>query len=83
MKSSPNKYRPVSLTSIICKVLETIIKNEVLEHLKRNNLLYKYRHACIGQRSCITQILEASDNWTSSLEDDDTLDSIYLDFSGF
>ncbi len=80
-KSSPNNYRPVSLTSIICKILETIIKDEVLDHLKRNNLLYKHQHAFVGQRSCTTQILEAIDTLTSILEKDDTLDSIYLDFA--
>ncbi len=80
-KSSPNNYRPVSLTSIICKILETIIKDEVLDHLKRNNLLYDHQHAFVGQRSCTTQILEAIDTWTSILEEDDTLDSIYLDFA--
>ncbi len=35
----------------------------------------------MGQRSCTTQILEALDNWTSILEGDDTLDTIYLDFA--
>ena len=80
-KHSPNNYRPVSLTSIICKILETIIKDEVIDHLKRNNLLYKHQHAFVGQRSCITQIIEALDTWTSIIEDDDTLDSIYLDFA--
>ena len=80
-KSSPNNYRPVSLTSIICKILETIVKDEVLDHLKKNNLLYKYQHAFIGKRSCTTQILEALDNWTKLLENDQTVDTIYLDFS--
>ncbi len=80
-KSLPSNYRPVSLTSIICKILETIIKDEVLDHLKRNNLLYKYQHAFVGERSCSTQILEAVNNWTSFLEQGDTVDTIYLDFA--
>ena len=79
-KHLPNNYRPVSLTSIICKILETIIKDEVIDHLKRNNL-YKHQHAFVGQRSCITQIIEALDTWTSIMEEEDTLDSIYLDFA--
>ncbi len=76
-----DNYRPVSLTSIICKILETIIKDEVIDHLKKHNLLYKHQHAFVGQRSCITQILEALDTWTSIIEEEDTVDSIYLDFA--
>ncbi len=80
-KSSPNNYRPVSLTSIICKILETIVKDEILDHLKRNNLLYRYQHAFVGQRSCTTQILEALEIWTSLMENDNSIDAIYLDFA--
>ncbi|CAF1006681.1 unnamed protein product [Brachionus calyciflorus] len=34
-------YRPVSLTSIVCKIMESIIKDEVLNHLKKNKLVSK------------------------------------------
>ena len=31
--SDPNSYKPISLTSVICKVFETIIKNQLLDYL--------------------------------------------------
>ena len=56
-------------------------ETKILDHLKRNNLLFRYQHAFVGQRSCTTQILEAMDNWTSFLEQGDTVDAIFLDFA--
>ena len=80
-KASSNNYRPVSLTSILCKTLESIIKDEIIDFIKKHNLLYKFQHAFIGKRSCTTQILEALDIWTKFLEEGETIDVIYLDFA--
>ncbi len=80
-KASSNNYRPVSLTSILCKLLESIIKDEVIKFLKKHNLLYKFQHAFIRKRSCTTQILEALDVWTKLLDEGNTVDVIYLDFA--
>ena len=38
-KSKPNDYRPVSLTSVVCKCLEQIVRASVIEHLMKNNLI--------------------------------------------
>ncbi len=80
-KDSPNNYRPVSLTSILCKLLESIIKDHIITHLKSNNLLYIRQHAFVGDRSTTTQILESLDVWTELLENDESVDTIYLDFA--
>lgn len=39
-----NNYRPVSLTSQICKVMEQIIREQVTEHLEHNSLMSKHQH---------------------------------------
>ncbi len=80
-KSNSNNYRPVSLTSILCKILESIIKDAIIEFLKKHKLLYKFQHAFIGKRSCTTQILEAMDHWTRLLDEGNPVDVIYLDFA--
>ncbi len=80
-KSVSNNYRPVSLTSILCKILESIIKDAIIEFLKKHKLLYKFQHAFIGKKSCTTQILEALDHWTKLLDEGDSVDVIYLDFA--
>ena len=34
----PNNYRPVCLTCISCKVMECIIRDQIMEHMKIHNL---------------------------------------------
>ena len=37
-RSDPGNYRPVSLTSIVCKLMESIIRDSIMAHFKINNL---------------------------------------------
>ena len=32
-KSSPGNYRPVSLTCVICKLLESFIRDVIVDHM--------------------------------------------------
>ena len=43
-KSDPSNYRPISLTSILCKTLEHIITSNIMSHLEDNNLLWENQH---------------------------------------
>ena len=48
-RNDPANYRPVSLTSQVCKVLESIVKEQIFEHLENNNLLSEEQHGfCKG-----------------------------------
>ena len=40
-KSAAGNYRPVSLKSVSCKVLESILKDDIMDHLSRNQLIKK------------------------------------------
>ncbi len=80
-KSEPGNYRPVSLTSVICKVTESIIRDHVMEHLYRNELLTTCQHGFVEGRSCTTQLLECLDIWTSILDNGGQVDVLYLDFA--
>ena len=37
-KANPTNYRPISLTCIACRIMESIIKDEIVAHLRENNL---------------------------------------------
>nr|XP_047141279.1 uncharacterized protein LOC124816221 [Hydra vulgaris] len=43
-KSDASNYRPISLTSIPCKVLESIIRDEMMNYLLTNGLLNENQH---------------------------------------
>ena len=76
--SQTNNYRPVSLTSLICKQQESIIRDHITNHLERNNILTLCQHGFVGGKSCSTLLLECFDKWTKILDDGGYLDIIYL-----
>ena len=80
-KSNPGNYRPISLTSIVCKLMESIIRDEIMKHLTENELLSTCQHGFVPKRSCVTNLLETLDNWTESLDSGKPVDAVYLDFA--
>ena len=79
-KKVASNYRPVSLTSIICKVMETLIRDHIVDHMKLNNLFSNKQYGFISGRSTSLQLLTVLDIWTDALEQGLTLDIIYMDF---
>ena len=79
-KRKPNNYRPVSLTSIACKLMESIVRDHIIDHMKRNNLFSKYQFGFMKGRSTTYQLLKALDDWTEILDNSGKIDLIYFDF---
>ena len=79
-RTDPSNYRPVSLTSQVCKVLESIIVDKIVDHLTANNLLNNAQHGFRQGRSCLTNLLETIEQWTEILDEGDGVDVAYLDF---
>ena len=79
-KRKPENYRPVSLTSQPCKVLERIVREQIIEHLNVNNILSGHQHGFRRKRSCLTNLLESYETWTKLLDDGTPVDIIYCDF---
>ena len=80
-KSSPGNYRPVSLTSVCCKLMESIIKDDIMEHLGRNKLIRKSQHGFMPGRSCTTNLLEFLEKITEAADRGVPTDVVYLDFA--
>jgi hypothetical protein len=72
-------YRPVSLTSIICKIIEAIIRKEIVQHMIRNSLLSDSQYGFVQKRSTTLQLLHTIEEWTRVLDRGQTLDVCYLD----
>ena len=82
-KSSRNKsvnYRPVSLTSVICKLLETIIRDHMIDFLKKYKLINPSQHGFLKAKSCLTNVLCFLEEITKLVDDGSPVDVIYLDF---
>ena len=80
-KTCPGNYRPVSLTSVVCKILESIIRDSFMEYLMENNLFTDSQYGFRPGRSCVTQLLEVLDEWSDWMDSGFSIDTIYLDFS--
>ena len=79
-KSSPGNYRPVSLTSVVCKVFESFIRKAIYDHFVNNDLLSVEQYGFCKGRSCTTQLLNSLFDWFSFLDKDIPVDVVYLDF---
>lgn len=80
-KSKCENYRPISLTSIVGKLLESVIKDEITSHLNNYNLLNESQHGFTSGKSCLTNLLDFFETVTNELDDGNDVDLIYLDFS--
>jgi hypothetical protein len=80
-RTDPGNYRPVSLTSVPCKLLESIIKDKINSHLSENKLINESQHGFIKGRSCATNVIEFMEVVTKAVDKGDSADIFYLDFS--
>jgi Reverse transcriptase (RNA-dependent DNA polymerase)/Endonuclease-reverse transcriptase len=77
----PNNYRPISLTSIFCKVFESIVKKYLLSYLNTFSLLSKHQHGFLTMHSTTTNLLECLNDWTSSLDKKHFVKVLYFDYA--
>ena len=74
-------YRPISLTSVISKLLEHIVCKNMLDHLEKNKILTDLNHGFRSGYSCETQLLVTSHDLIKSLNAGKQVDIGILDFS--
>ena len=80
-RTDASNYRPVSLTSIICKILEKIIVLHIIKNVKVNHLNCKQQHGFTQGKSVTTNLLEAMNVWTEALMHEIPIDILYLDYA--
>ena len=80
-KQQPGNYRPITLTAVPCKTMESIIRDEIMAHLSESGLLHEAQHGFRPRRSCVTQLLSTLDDLSKMTENGDPIDAVYLDFS--
>ena len=79
-RSNPGNYRPVSLTSLVCKLFEGFIRDSLCDHLTSHSLLSEAQFGFTKGRSCVTQLLATTKDWIVSLDEGCPVDALYLDF---
>ena len=81
LKNSIKNYRPISLTSAICRVMETILQHKLLEHFLNNNIINKNQYGFLPGKSTLSQHLDLIDQLTRNHDNKIHTEMIYLDFS--
>ena len=73
-------YRPVSLTSVVGKVLKTLIKDWMKNHLNKYKLIKGSQHGFTKGSSCLTNLLEFYEAVSDWVDEGKAVDRVYLDF---
>ena len=76
-----DNYRPISLTSVPCKIMEHIIFHEMMSHLDSNQVLVNYQHGFRKKLPCETQLICTVEEIARSLDKGEETDLIIMDFS--
>ena len=72
-------YRPVSLLSLVSKILERVLFSRISDFATNN--LHDLQHGFRPKRSCVTQLLQVLHELGRALDTGKEIDVIYLDFS--
>ena len=80
-KTNPGNYRPVSLTSLLCRIMERLLRDEMMHYLLVNRLISKDQHGFVPAKSCVTNLIESMDIITEALNRGFFVIMILLDFS--
>ena len=79
-KEGPLNYRPVSLTSVVCKMCERVFKRQWTEFLERRELISNKQFGFRKGRSCVTNLLSFYSRVVDKVQErDGWVDCIYLD----
>ena len=80
-KSDPSNYRPISLTCVLCKILEHIVASSLVKHFTELVIFYEMQHGFREKRSCETQLIMLVDELAKNMQMGKQTDLILLDFS--
>lgn len=80
-RTDANNYRPIALTCTVCKLMESVIKDQLLSYLLNNKLISRHQHAFIINHSTASNLIECVHDWLVSLNSAHSSDVIYVDFS--
>lgn len=80
-RHDPLNYRPISLTSIPCKILEHILFSNLVDFLESNSFFTLAQHGFRKTYSCETQLASFTHKLNVILDHSSQAACIFLDFS--
>ena len=83
-KGARNKvenYRPISLKSLVCKFMESFVKDSVMTYMRAENLLLSKQYGFINGRSTMAQLLSYLDKCIHTIISRGVVDTIYFNYA--
>ena len=80
-KAIMGNFRPVALTSAVCKVMEKVVCSAILSFLTRHRLITHQQHGFVRGRSCQTNVMLCLEKWTEIVDEGDSVDVAYFDYA--
>ena len=80
-KSDPKNYQPISLTSLICKMMEHILVSQIMKHLQSCSILSEAQYGFRSHHSCEAQLLLTTNDLANAIDNKLQTDMAILDFS--
>jgi Reverse transcriptase (RNA-dependent DNA polymerase) len=77
-KADCGNYRPVSLTCQVGKIMERVIKDELMEFVEKF-ILKDSQHGFRSKRSCLTNLLEFLETVQTEVDEGKCMDVVFLD----
>ena len=78
--SDLNNYRPISVISVIAKVFERIVYDQLYNFLTNEDIISNYQSGFRSLHSTATALLEATDNWAFNIDRGNVNAVVFLDF---
>ncbi len=75
-------YRPVSLTSVVCKLMEHLITNyEIRQEWEQKEWLFQGQHGFRNDFSCDSQMVSLFQDIADEVDDSGRVDTVIVDFA--
>ena len=74
-----DNYRPIALLSTLSKILEKIISVQLVNHLDRNNILYKHQYGFERNKSTEHSLIHATNYISRAMNDNKYCVGVFFD----
>ena len=79
-RNNAGSDRPVSLTSVLSKTMDAIVKDRLIEFVEENEIISNAQHGFRKGKSCLRNLLESFGRWMDALDNGYGIDVIFLDY---